>query len=113
MVNCFTLKGGKNAGKVVCQGSKGARKNYDDSKVKISSRKGTQPKKPRELRTGRAKLLTAELKALLRKNGYTERQLEGKTKAELLRLPPTRRLKSIQDKQRTARAMGVARSAFK
>jgi len=113
MVKCFTLKGGKSAGKVVCQGSKGAKKNYDDNKVKTSSRKGTQPKKPRELKTARARLTTAELKGLLRNNGYTGRQLEGKTKRELLRLPPTRRLKNIKDKERTRKAMGVARSRFK
>ncbi len=113
MVNCFTLKGGKRAGAVVCQGSKGARKNYDDRKVKISTRKGTQPKKPRELRTARANLIKPELKALLRRNGYTERQLEGKTKGELLRLPPTRRLKKEYDEERTRKAMGVARSRFR
>ncbi len=113
MVKCFTLKGGKSAGKVVCQGSKGAKKNYDDNKVKTSSRKGTQPKKPRELKTARARLTTTELKGLLRRNGYTGRQLEGKTKRELLRLPPTRRLKNIKDKERTRKAMGVVRSRFK
>lgn len=109
MTKCFTIK----TGKVVCQGSKGAKKNYDDSKVKISNRKGTGRKKPREQRTARAKLTTSELKALLRRNGYTARQLEGKTKVELLKLPPTRRLKDIKDKERTGRAMGVSRSRFK
>jgi hypothetical protein len=110
MVKCFTIKG---KGQVVCQGSKGAKKNYDDKKVKISSRKGTARKVPREKKTARAKLTTQELKALLRRNGYTERQLDNKTKAELLRLPPTRRLKNIADKERTRKAMGVARSRFK
>jgi hypothetical protein len=100
MVKCFTLKGGKRAGAVVCQGSKGAKKNYDDRKVKISTRKGTQPKKPRELKTARAKLTKPELKALLRRNGYTQAQLDNKTKRELLRLPPTRRLKDIQEKEK-------------
>ena len=110
MVKCFTIKG---KGQVVCQGSKGAKKNYDDKKVKISSRKGTARKVPREKKTARAKLTTPELRALLRRNGYTERQLDNKTKAELLRLPPTRRLKNIADKERTRKAMGVARSRFK
>jgi len=109
MTKCFTIK----TGKVVCQGSKGAKNNYDDRKVKISNRKGTGRKKPREQRTARAKLTTSELKALLRRNGYTARQLEGKTKVELLKLPPTRRLKDIKDKERTGRAMGVSRSRFK
>ncbi len=34
---CFTVP----SGKVVCSGSKGAKKNYDDEKVKCSNRKGT------------------------------------------------------------------------